>query len=100
LSDVRAVALAIDALRRGWPIAITGSLVRWLLAIETADPSGWPPSIPRGAPVLLSAGRAATLKLANQREAADGPVLVDACRGSISTPRPRWPIRSSIWRRR
>jgi GTP cyclohydrolase II len=77
LSDPRATARALDSLRRGWPVRI-GSLA--VLAIETADGARLHAFDPDGAaPVLLSAGRAATLKLANQREAAipDGPVLVD-----------------------
>ncbi|OWK29154.1 GTP cyclohydrolase II [Sphingomonas mucosissima] len=77
MTDARQAARAIDALRRGWPIRI-GSLA--LLPIETADPVRLETFDPEGAaPVLLSAGRAETLKLANQREAAvpDAPVLVD-----------------------
>lgn len=76
----RAVARAIDALRRGWPIAIRGKAgTLALLAIETGDAerlAGFDPD--STAPVLISAGRAATLKLANQRDAAvpDAPVLV------------------------
>lgn len=81
MTDPRAVARAVDALRRGWPVAIRGAdgTLR-LLAIETADSGRLQAFDPEGAaPVLLSAGRAATLKLANQREAAapDGPVLVE-----------------------
>ncbi len=77
MSDPKAAARAIDALRRGWPIAI-GPL--GLLAVETADTGRLDAFDPDGrADVLLSAGRAATLKLANQREAAapDAPVLVE-----------------------
>ena len=51
-----------------------------LLAIETADPERLLAFDSEGRPdVLLSFGRAATLKLANQREAAepDSPVLVE-----------------------
>jgi GTP cyclohydrolase II len=81
LSDPRAVARAIDALRRGWPVAIRGTDgTLKLLAIETADAERLKAFDPDStAPVLLSAGRAATLKLANQREAAapDGPVFVE-----------------------
>jgi GTP cyclohydrolase II len=81
LSDPRAVARAVDALRRGWPVAIRGGDgTLTLLAIETADVERLNTFDPEAAaPVLLSAGRAATLKLANQREAAapDGPVLVE-----------------------
>jgi GTP cyclohydrolase II len=77
LSDARAAARAIDALRRGWPVAIDGLA---LLAVETADAGRLRAFDPENqAPLLLSAGRAATLKLANQRDAAtpDGPVLVE-----------------------
>lgn len=76
----RAVARAIDALRRGWPVEVTAGLERLhLLAVEGADE----PSLLRFdpdalAPILISAARAQTLHLANQREAADpeAPVLV------------------------
>ncbi|HTI31591.1 MAG TPA: GTP cyclohydrolase II [Sphingomonas sp.] len=68
----RDVARAIDALRRGWPIRV-GNLV--LLAIETADDDAMTSFAPSG--VLLSASRAATLKLTNQIEAAGDGVLVD-----------------------
>jgi GTP cyclohydrolase II len=77
LSDPRAAARAVDALRRGWPMAIDGL---GLLAVETGDAGRLKAFDPEGtAPLLLSAGRAATLKLANQRDAAvpDGPVLVE-----------------------
>lgn len=81
MSDARRTATAIDALRRGWPIAIHGSDgTLALLPIETADPERLLGFDPAGtAPVLLTAGRAATLKLANQRDAAapDSPVLVE-----------------------
>jgi GTP cyclohydrolase II len=66
------VARAIDALRRGWPVCV-GGLV--LLAIETADDDALAAFAPTG--VLLSASRAATLKLTNQIEAAGEGVLVD-----------------------
>ncbi|MBB3912192.1 GTP cyclohydrolase II [Sphingomonas desiccabilis] len=81
MTDPRAVARAIDALRRGWPVAILGAEAAiTLLAIETADPVRLASFDPEEkAAVLLSAGRAVTLKLTNQREAAvpDAPVLVD-----------------------
>jgi len=81
LSNARAAAEAVDALRRGWPIAIRGAEgTLQLLAIETGDGERLAGFDPAGtAPVLLSAGRAATLKLANQRDAAtpDAPVLVE-----------------------
>ena len=76
MSNPRAAARAIDALRRGWPVAIGGTA---LLAVETADAGRLAAFDPEGtAPLLLSAGRAATLHLANQRDAAtpDGPVLI------------------------
>ena len=79
--DPHAAARAIDSLRRGWPIALRqGGDSLALLAIETADAGRLAAFDPeQRAPVLLSAGRAATLRLANQREAAtpDAPVLVD-----------------------
>lgn len=77
MSDARAAARAIDALRRGWPIAIDGLT---LLAIESADANRLAAFDADGlADVLLSAGRAATLKLANQRDAAtpEAPVRVE-----------------------
>ena len=67
----RRVALALDALRHGWPLEVDG-LLR-LLPAETGF--GADVTAPR---LLISAARAATLKLANQREAAvpDAPVLI------------------------
>ena len=73
----RAAARAIDALRRGWPVAVEGIS---MLAVETADPAGLAAFDPgAGTDVLISAGRAATLKLVNQLAAADPehPVLVE-----------------------
>lgn len=73
----RGATQAIDALRHGWPIAIDGLT---LLAIETADDERLAAFDPATrTDVLISAGRAATLKLANQIEAAlpDAPVLVE-----------------------
>ena len=52
----------MDALRHGWPLAIEGAPL--LLPVETAF------SDVTGETMLVSASRAATLKLANQREAA------------------------------
>ena len=64
----RTGARAIDALRRGWPVRIDGLA---LLAVETADDGRLAAFDPAGAAdILLSAGRAATLKLANQLAAA------------------------------
>ncbi|MCW2364936.1 GTP cyclohydrolase II [Sphingobium sp. B7D2B] len=78
--DGRAAARAIDALRRGWPIRLVdagGALT--LLPVEGATPTSLSSFDPAAeAPLLLSAARAVTLKLANQREAADpqAPALI------------------------
>jgi len=76
LSGARDVARAIDALRRGWPVAVDEVS---FLAIETADPDGLAAFDGAGAPaaLLISGNRAATLKLTNQREALPTePVLI------------------------
>jgi len=67
------VAQAIDGLRHGWPLALGGAPL--LLPIETAIGAG-----AQSPMALISGARAATLKLANQREAADShaPVLIRA----------------------
>ena len=83
MSGARDVARAIDALRRGWAIAIhaPGEHPLPLLAVETADPRGLDAFAPQGGrPLLISNGRAATLKLTNQLAAADPdtPVVVEA----------------------
>lgn len=71
-ASTRRVALALDALRHGWPIRVGGQA---LLPAETAFAPGV--TAPR---MLISAARAVTLKLANQREAAvpEAPVLIRA----------------------
>lgn len=78
--DPRAAARAIDAMRRGWPIAIRGAEgALSLLAVETADAARLVEFDPHiAAPLLISAGRAVTLKLTNQRDAAvpDAPVMI------------------------
>tara|TARA_A100001391_G_scaffold188957_2_gene159942 strand:- start:15439 stop:16551 length:1113 start_codon:yes stop_codon:yes gene_type:complete len=73
VSPSRRAAQAVDALRHGWPIAITGAPV--LLPIET----GLAPEA-SSARLLISTARAETLRLTNQREAARGsdPVLIRA----------------------
>lgn len=65
------MAQAVDALRHGWPLAFEGGPV--LLPVETAINGE-----ARSDRMLISAARAATLKLANQREAAEphAPVLI------------------------
>jgi len=75
-SASRRVALALDALRHGWPIELAGAFT--LLPAETGFAPGASSRY-----MLISAARAATLKLANQREAAnaegagtDAPVLI------------------------
>lgn len=79
--SARIVAQAIDSLRRGWPVAVRtdqGQLA--VLAIETADPVRLAAFDPDGeAGVLISSGRAATLKLTNQAPAAapECPVMID-----------------------
>ena len=75
MSEGRAVARAIDALRRGWPVDIDGTA---FLAIETADDAGLAAFDGAGpADLLISGNRAATLKLANQRDAVPtGPVRI------------------------
>jgi GTP cyclohydrolase II len=64
----RDVARAIDALRRGWPVAVDDIA---FLAVETADRQGLAAFDGAGAAasLLISGNRAATLKLTNQREA-------------------------------
>jgi GTP cyclohydrolase II len=73
--DARNVACAIDALRRGWPVAIDGTS---FLAVETADDEGLAVfDADRPADILISGNRAVTLKLANQRDAVPaGPVRI------------------------
>ena len=76
MSGARDVARAIDALRRGWPVAVEEIS---FLAIETADKDGLAAFDGEEAPasLLISGNRAATLKLTNQREALPTePVLI------------------------
>ena len=79
MTGARDVARAIDALRRGWPVAIDGIA---FLAVESADAAGlaaFDGGAEDGAPasLLISGNRAATLKLTNQREALPTePVLI------------------------
>jgi len=78
----RGAARAIDALRRGWPIRVEapdGAVD--VLAVETADPARLTAFDPAGtADLLLSSHRAATLKLANQRDAATPGLAVTIAR--------------------
>lgn len=67
MTSGRAIARAIDALRRGWPVTIDGIAY---LAIETANEVDLATFDQGGAAdILISGNRAAILKLANQREA-------------------------------
>lgn len=70
MSEARAVAQALDALRHGWAIKVAGEV---LLPAETGFGAGV-----RAERMLISAARAQTLKLANQRDAAEphAPVLI------------------------
>jgi GTP cyclohydrolase II len=75
LTGARDVARAIDALRRGWPVAVDGTN---FLPVETADTDALDQFDSAGrADLLISGQRAVTLKLANQREAVPtGPVRI------------------------
>jgi GTP cyclohydrolase II len=77
----RQAARAIDALKRGWPVAVSAGDDRLVaLAVETANDVTLAEFDGAGpADVLLSAARAATLNLANQREAASpaSPALIE-----------------------
>ncbi|MEL7188656.1 MAG: GTP cyclohydrolase II [Pseudomonadota bacterium] len=76
-SPERRAAQAVDALRHGWALDFAGGPV--LLPVETAIASG-----AKANHLLISAARAATLKLTNQRDAATGgeaphtPILIRA----------------------
>ncbi|MDB5702723.1 MAG: ribA [Sphingomonadales bacterium] len=80
IPDPRSAARAIDALRRGWVVAV-GELR--VLAIETADDLRLAAFDPEArADVLLAGSRAATLKLTNQLNAADADRPVTVARTS------------------
>ena len=69
MNEQRDTARAIDALRRGWPVAIDGVIT--VLPIESADQPRLLAFDPENrSHVLISSGRAVTLKLANQLAAA------------------------------
>lgn len=74
-SASRRVALAIDALRHGWPIRIDDAFT--LLPAETGFADS---GAVAARTMLISAARAVTLKLANQREAAvpEAPAMIRA----------------------
>jgi GTP cyclohydrolase II len=75
-ADAESVARAIDAMRRGSPVAIGGAAY---LAVETADEDALARLDGAGAADLLISGhRAAILKLANQRDGVPvGPVRIE-----------------------
>lgn len=82
MSDARAAARAIDALRRGWPVTVQGSdgSLR-VMAVEAADAVTLAAFDPDDqADILISAARAETLKLTNQRAAADPEMPVQVAR--------------------
>lgn len=78
--SARDAARAVDALRRGWPIAVAapGEALLVLLAVETADEARLA-DFGGDYGVLISSGRAETLTLTNQLAAAepDRPVLIE-----------------------
>ena len=77
-SDPKSAARAIDALRRGWPVQV-GSLR--LLPVETADALRLAAfDSENRADILLAGSRASTLKLTNQRAAADADAPVTVAR--------------------
>ncbi len=73
MTAARDVARGIDALRRGWPIMIgEGTAALALLPIETADAARLADFAPDARyDILLSPERAQTLRLDNQRAAAE-----------------------------
>ena len=85
MADDRTVPRAIDALRHGWPVRFgKGEEGLTLAAIEPLSDAEFSSLQPTA--MLLSGERATTLKLTNQRDAAEpGPVLIawDANDGAI-----------------
>ncbi|MDX3909203.1 MAG: GTP cyclohydrolase II [Sphingobium sp.] len=82
MTDPKAAARAIDALRRGWPVTVYGQdgALR-VMAVEAADAVTLAAFDPDDqADILISAARAETLKLTNQRAAADPEMPVQVAR--------------------
>ena len=80
MSDPRSVAVALDALRHGWAIRVEGPEpdgTHGALDLLPAETAFAQPGL-YAARLLISAARAATLKLANQRDAAvpEAPVMI------------------------
>ncbi|MET0238573.1 MAG: GTP cyclohydrolase II [Sphingobium sp.] len=87
MSESRDAARAIDALRRGWAVRVGDVLT--VLPVEGVGIDDLAAFDPAGtAPLLLSGARAATLKLVNQRDAADPEraVLIERPRAVNSGP--------------
>ncbi len=86
-ADRRAVARGIDALRRGWPVVVgEGAAALTLLSIEAADSMRLADFAPDGVyDILISPERAATLRLDNQRAAAES-----TGRGAIRVAQVAW----------
>jgi len=80
----RRAARAIDALRRGWPLRVSGpDGALDLLAVESARDAALADFA--GRDLLLSGERAVTLKLTNQRAAATpGPVRLANAGGTVA----------------
>ena len=77
--DPRQAARAIDALGRGWSICIDGSF--YVRAVES-----WHDTDIAPAQMIISASRAATLNITNQRAAADINIPVCLSTGEVLTP--------------
>lgn len=84
-AGARNAARAIDALRRGWPLRVTGADGALdLLAVESASDATHARF--SGIDLLISGERAVTLKLTNQRAAAaPGPVRLADAAHSVAT---------------
>jgi GTP cyclohydrolase II len=76
-ANAKQAARAIDALRRGWPVCIKGDgAAATVYAVETLSDSK-ELNIKSFSEILITANRAATLKITNQRAAAQGnPVIL------------------------
>jgi GTP cyclohydrolase II len=85
--DPRTAAMAIDALRRGWPICMAqadGTMLRYTAVESTSDAALAELDRAGPAALLISHQRAATLNIVNQRAAAGGedvPVILSRMSG-------------------